>query len=114
MACLGIIRAFQQIINTYMIQIRKGTKNMRRDHPLPRFIISICSLGYVDSLSDLCLRHIMVFPQVSYSGIYFHKDHHKKYILEQIVLLIFRLYCSKIVEVMKNGGLSTDVSQTIQ
>lgn len=97
----GIIRAFQQIIDTHMVQIRKGTKNVRRNHPLTRFVISIRPLGDVDGFSDLCLCHIMVFPQVSYSGICFHKDHRKKYIPEQIVLLMFRLNCSKIGKVIK-------------
>ena len=79
----------QKIVYADLIKVSQSAENMRRNHPLPAFVIGVCPLRDVDCGTHLGLRQISIFPEITNSLISTHNHHRKKYSSEQFVLLTF-------------------------
>ena len=51
----------KKVVNTDMIESRQGNKNLRRNHALTTFVVSVGSLGNIDLFSNLSLREARIF-----------------------------------------------------
>ena len=56
------IGSTQNIVYADLVKVGQGTQYMGRNHPLPAFIVGVCSLRYIDCLTYLSLCQIMIFP----------------------------------------------------
>ena len=56
------IGSTQNIVYADLVKVGQGAQYMRRNHPLPAFIVGVCSLGYIDCLTYLGLCQVMIFP----------------------------------------------------
>ena len=79
----------QKIVYADLIKVSQSAENMRRNHPLPAFVVGVCPLRDVDCGTHLGLRQISIFPEITNSLISTHNHHRKKYSSEQFVLLTF-------------------------
>ncbi len=90
-----LVGSSQQIIHTGVVKIGQTGQNFWWNHSLTIFIVGIRSLRNTNGFTKSTLRKVGIFPKVFQTSIHLH--HHYKHILEQIVLLCFRTFCSKIL-----------------
>ena len=86
---VGPVRQAQQIIHADAVVGGQSDENVRGNHSLSAFIISIGALRNVDSFADFALCFITIFPQIADSLVFLHIHHQVQYMEEQFVLLTF-------------------------
>ena len=66
------IRSSQNIINAYIIEIRKSAEHLRRNKPLTAFVVSVSALWNIYRLTHLLLGEIGILSKISDSLIFLH------------------------------------------